>query len=125
MNGKAEIECTHRHTLGGGLPHTVFQLTAWLKMCPKMTPHPKVFVCTYYGGERGSQTRQQAAAGSRRREEQGDAVAVLFKSKDPRTCEVGNNDSNYYYTEEMPTLYLEGYVNLRMTTVGDCMIAYV
>ena len=77
----------------GDIPHTVSQLTAWLKTCPKMTPHPKVLVCTYYGVERGGKTRQQAATGSRRREEEGDAVAVLFKSKDPTPCEVGNNNN--------------------------------
>ena len=68
-------------------------------MCSKMPPRPNVLVCTYYGGERGEP--DEAAGSSRRRERaRRDGVAVLFKTKDPTSLVVGNNN----YPDEIPNL---------------------
>ena len=57
-------------THGRVVEHSGAPITVRVQMCPKMTPHSKVLVCTYYGdGRGGGQTRQQAAGGGRRSEE--------------------------------------------------------
>ena len=63
VNERTSRNLMHPKAHNGGVTHTASQLTAWVKMCPKMVPHPKVLVCTYYGGEKGE---PDEAAGSSR-----------------------------------------------------------